>query len=138
MPATQSYPTGFSPEQRKAYKDLADDYYEELTSIYGIVMHQQDYMKSRKISRETARKELQNVPYITSGKLKKYRTLDIARMLAMAQVGVNIETQSSNISSPSIICQMFISACKKLKMNKCEIVRASELIINYLKEGKTT
>ena len=64
-------------------KKLVEDYTNEMKDLYGYNMSVNDLAEYMGCHRETAEKELRaaKVPFTCVGRLKKYRTTHIARML---------------------------------------------------------
>ena len=71
-------------------KKLVDDYANEMKDISGNHMNVKDLAEYMGCHRETAEKELQKakVPFVQVGRLKRYRTAHIAKMLVEHMVKV--------------------------------------------------
>ncbi len=64
-------------------KKLVDEYANEMKELYGLNMSVKDLAEYMGCHKETAEKNLRRakVPFTYIGRLKKYRTVHVARML---------------------------------------------------------
>lgn len=82
MPRIVTKPSSLNPDQRRMYDLVCEDYVKDIKKEYGALLSQNDIAEYFGLTRDTAAKYIQDIPYTLIGKRKKWHAIDIARYMA--------------------------------------------------------